>query len=224
MAHKLSILLALLISTGGAQATVREGFYIGAGGGATINQFSFQALNIDTDRKITKTAETTNGIGTAFIGYGFTTCSCFYLGAEVGTRFPKTFAKLNRPGVTLSDFTFTNRLSVRECFSVDLLPGYRVCPDFLLYGRIGVSYAHLALTLDENRLANVDRYHFTDNRYGFRAGAGINYAFTRCIGIGLDYCYSGYSQQKTFIELFRAEQNHRPHSHYIGLSLILNFP
>lgn len=214
---------ALSLFVGEAHSLVREGIYLGAGAGAAFVEFPFTASNTITGFSVSRNPDKTSCLGTAFLGYGLTTNNCLYIGFEVGTRFPSVEASLDRPGVTFNSFTFTNRLTVQEYVTADLLPGFRLSPDWLFYGRFGVAYSHMSLVLDENRAASVQRYEFTQNRPAFRIGAGLNWGITSCIGIALDYCYSDYRRQRTFIEVFSAEQSHKPRAHFAGLSLLYSF-
>lgn len=206
------------------QATVRESVYIGAGCGAAFDHFDFTARNTNTGFTIKRKTDKTQYQGTAFVGYGYTFPGCFYLAGEIGTNFPRHSGTIHRPGVTLTDFRFENHVSVQEYVYGDVLPGYRVSQDFLIYARVGGSYGKLKLKLDQNIAAGVAEYNFHSTKWGFRAGVGINYTVNEYIGLGLDYIYTEYPKFKTHIDLYASDQIQQPQTHYVGVSVILNFP
>lgn len=205
-------------------ATLRENVYLGLGCGAVFDEFDFEAKNVNTGFAIHKKARQTSCLGTVFFGYGYTNDDCFYLGGEIGTNFPRRISTLHRKDVALTDFTFTNVVAVQDYLTVDVLPGYRISDECLIYARIGGSYGNVGLKLEANELAGAAEYNFHQDRYGLRAGLGINYAYSELVGFGIDYYYTGYQKIKTFIGQYATDQNQRPQTHYVGLSLILSFP
>ncbi len=220
----LLIALTLVLGVARAEAFMKEGVYLGLGCGAVLDRYDFQAKNVSTGLTIDKQTNQVGCLGTIFFGYGFTNDSCLYLGGEVGTNYPRRTAKIHRQGVALTSFTFTNEVSVQDYLTFDLLPGFRFDEEWLIYGRLGISYANVSLKLEENPAAGVAEYAFYQDRYGFRAGLGISHAFNDFFAIGLDYYYSWYEKIDTFIELYTTSQKQRPQSHYVGVSLIVTFP
>lgn len=219
-----ALIFSCLIGPIQSNAMVREGIYIGAGCGATFDSYRFTARNITTGFTVKKNLHKTHSLGTAFLGYGYTLPQCFYIAAEAGTTFPSRSVKFNRPGVSLTNFTFNNHLTIQDYVYADLLPGYRLSCDWLIYGRIGVSYAHERLVLEENPAAGVARYSFSKNRCALRLGVGLNYSISECVGVGIDYCFTDYRKQRTHIDLYTLDQIQRPQAHYVGISVIFNFP
>ncbi len=217
------LLLAATLSLTTVQAHVRDGVYLGAGCGAGFGQFDLKAMNTLTGVSVKREASRVICQGNAFLGFGWTLPNCVYLGLETATRFPKISARLERPAVSVTKFNLTNVLSVREMASLDVVAGYRLARDYLLYGRIGGSFAKLHLQLNKKKAADVAQYDFNDYKSGLRAGVGANFEINCWMGVGLDYIYTGYRLQSTYIEKYKTNQTQRPHTHSIAASLFFNF-
>lgn len=96
-------------------------------------------------------------------------------------------------------------LSCNE-FDIDLKPGVLILKNFVAYVRVGVAFTQLKIKNDgaqlemnsENGLVikALDSGHKTQNKTGFRIGAGTEYLITQHLGISLDYIYSYYGKIK----------------------------
>ncbi len=221
-------LLSFLFGPRIVEATVREGVYAGAGYGGTYDFLEYKATNLLNCNVVKKSKNRFHSLGTVFIGYGHTFNSCngnVYLGAELGTSFPKRRVTVRRPGATFTGQTFTDHMSVQEYVNLDLLPGFRFfCDDLLFYARVGASYAHLQFSQDANAAANLTALHKKSDEWGLRVGTGINYAFCDWLGVALDYIYTGYPDISKIRRSTSTKHAQKTHTQYIGVSLIFNFP
>ena len=217
------ILLVCLLTVNAHASTVKEGPYVGLGIAGSFDHFDLKTENKGTSFEIQKSKNNSQVLGSAFLGYGFTTCNLFYIGAELGTYFPERSANLTRPGVTLTAFSFTNRFSVQDYLTGDFLLGYRPYCCWLLYVRGGASFSRIRLHQFENLAAQVPTLEVRKNKAGGRVGVGINYAFNKNWGLGLDYIYTTYQNFRFFWDQFDQSFNLRTDSHYLGLSTIYSF-
>lgn len=221
----ISLIACLICFT--AEATVREGIYIGAGCGATFDHFEYKATNLQTSNVVKKSINKSHCLGMAFLGYGHTFDFCnsnFFIGGEIGTSFPKRFVTIHRQGATFTNQTFVNHMSVQEYMNIDLMPGYRLLNKMLFYVRAGTSYAKLKLSQDANASANLSALHKKSNKWGLRLGLGLNYEFFDWLGIGIDYIYTGYQKISTVRSSTNTKHAQKTHTQYVGISIIFNFP
>lgn len=209
--------LSLCAVNGFAQE--RDNLYLGAGTDITFNQFSITANSTVTGFTVSKDPTSTDLIGKIFAGYGYTAKNNLYLGGELGTNFPRRSASTQRPGVSLTAFTFTDHLYVQDYLTGDILPGYRIHPDWLVYTRFGVSYAHLKLNQSANSAAGTPEFNASDNKFGGRIGLGINYAMTKHLGAALDYYYTSYQDLSATWTAFNTHFKYQPKTNFVGLSI-----
>lgn len=202
------------------QANSRDKLYIGAGVGATFDQFDLTTRNIINGFTIkSPTNDKTSALGNVFVGYGGTSASGFYLAAELGTYFPRRSAtNNNRPGVFLTTLTFTDTLRVQDYVTLDALPGYRFNETWLLYGRAGLSYANLEL--HQPATVATPTFNFSEDKLGRRIGAGLNFAANKHLGIGLDYFYTYYPQMNSVTGAFNTSFSQKTSSNYVGVSAL----
>lgn len=174
---KMIIATFFLVSNAGFSGTMdaevpdyldaKEGLYLGAGVGGSFNNYKLTATNLATGVDVNSKVNNRAVIGDVFIGYGYTTVNSFYLGGEVGTNFPRRSATINsRPGVVVTSTTFTDTLQIRDYVTLDLLPGYRVMPYWLLYGRAGIIFGQLKLDQPANSAAGVPSFTASNNSVG----------------------------------------------------------
>lgn len=216
---RIFLLVMAVATTIGARASVRENLYLGAGVGASFNNYDIFAMNPGDGFAVRRKRTRTTALGNVFLGFGHTFCPSFYLAAEVGTNFPKRSFSLQRPGATFTAMSFRNRFSVQDYITGDLLPGFRLNECWLLYARVGASYSHFHFHQDP--VLGVPAFHADRNRWGGRFGAGINWGFCKRFGLGIDYYYSLYPNVNKLLVLneFSTSVKNRVHSNYIGISL-----
>ena len=97
-------------------------------------------------------------------------------------------------------------------FDIDLKPGILIKDNFLVYARVGIAFNKLEITnfgewtetVDENdvTLDTSASSHNSQNKVGFRIGAGTEYLLAEQLGITLDYIYTDYGSIKTRAENF----------------------
>ncbi|AHE66912.1 outer membrane beta-barrel protein [Legionella oakridgensis] len=201
-------------------ASSRDGLYFGAGIGAAFDQFDLTTKNIINGFTVKSPMnEKTSAVGNVFVGYGGTADSGFYLAGELGTYFPSRSAtNYGRPGVFITASTFTDTMRVQDYATIDALPGYRLNEAWLLYGRAGLTYAHFEL--NQAATALVPAFNSSENKWGGRIGAGLNFAFNSNLGIGLDYFYTHYPKVNTTAGAFNTSFTQQVCSNYVGISAL----
>ena len=218
------LMLVLEMAVGQIFASPREGFYIGAGVGASFDDSKIRAKNTIDGVQVHEERKKSHAIGDFFLGYGHTFWDCYFLGFEGGTYFPRRRLATTRPGVEIIAANFENRVTIQDYFTGDILPGFRVCPPLLIYARGGFTVAHVRLKQDANAVAGVPEFKNSVTKCGGRVGVGINYSFARNWALGLDYFYSSYPKVQTAITGFSTVVDAKTHTNYVGVSIIYNFP
>ncbi len=207
-----------LVISVSSHATSRDGFYVGLGVGASYDKFDLTTKNNATGFTVRSASENaTNVIGSAFLGYGNTAESGFYLGGELGTYLPKRSLTItNRPGVALTNLTFSDKLTVQDYVTFDVLPGFRLSENWLLYLRGGITYAHM--TIYQPTQGAATSFSADNNRIGGRVGAGVNVGFTDNFGMSLDYFYTQYQDSSYTFPAFNTKFTQGVSSNYFGIS------
>lgn len=230
MGKKIKItLLALIsgISYAGTMGTIveetaymKEGLYVGAGIGGAMYNDKVQAYNPISLVSREKSFSNSSALASAFIGVGHTWCDKYFLGLEVNTYFPHHIVEWpDRQGVTAVNYTFENRFLTQNYINFDFLPGYRVTPEWLVYGRVGLAFSDLISNEEGNRAGNVPPFSDTSTVIGGRFGAGINYQLSKHIGAGVDYFYSYNPLTNTSFNDLSAVIGLSSHYNYVGFSL-----
>ncbi|ASQ47300.1 outer membrane protein [Legionella clemsonensis] len=205
-------------------ANVKDGFYAGAGIGGSFDRFKLTTQSPVTGFTIYSPPQNESTfMGDVFLGYGGTSMHGFYLGAELGTYFPqRTGTVKNRPGVTLSQTRFTNIMRIRDYLTADLLPGYRFNQQWLVRARLGAAYANSKF----RQLATASSSQ-TDNQekiVGGRIGAGIDFAYTNQLSIGIDYFHTQYREMSTVsAHPFNTRFRQKVSSNFVGVSASYTF-
>jgi outer membrane immunogenic protein len=113
---------------------------------------------------------------------------------------------------------YQDQLHITDYLGLDLLPGYRVNSDVLVYGRTGLSFRDVSINQPEN-VANSPSYFNSDNSIGGRFGAGITYALNTHLAVSVDYYYSYFPTFSSNWPLFDLKYNLKSDTNYLGLSL-----
>ena len=196
-----------------------EGFYVGAGIGATQSGFKtnsettiFEQENIKVRKRIFDellyryNGNRSNVMGKLFAGYGKVLDSKFYLGGEIYGSLSKYRSNANAshttftsPEITLSNNTQT-RLNDGE-FGIDLRPGFQLTQNTLAYGTLGAAFNRIKLNsnslfiINNNapQFANLD---YTKNKFkvGFRVGGGLEQMLDNQWAIRADYVFTNYGR------------------------------
>jgi opacity protein-like surface antigen len=199
---------------------MKEGLYVGAGIGGAMYNDKVKAYNTVNLLSREKSFNTNSALASAFIGLGHTWFDRYFLGLEANTYFPHHKVEWpDRPAVTATTTTFRNGFLVQNYFNLDLLPGYRVNSNWLVYGRAGFAFSDLIANQDGSIIANVPSFSFTNTVIGGRFGAGINYQLSQHIGAGVDYLYSYNPLTNTSFNDFNAVVGFSSHYNYVGFSL-----
>lgn len=206
-------------------ANLGNGAYLGLGGDYVQTKFSLNTTNNLTNTTVSNSATENDFLGHVMLGYGSTlNCSPYYLGFELGTYFPNITTSVTRPGVSLTAQTFQNQMKLRNYFTADFTPGIHLGSSFLLYGRIGYSYARG--TLGQTATLNVPGFSDNENLSGVRVGASVDYAITNNLSAGLDYVYTRYQKfSNTFSnpQFSNISFSFRPTTQDVGVHLRYNF-
>jgi len=222
MKNNTSIILStilLVFFTMGVEANTRDGFYVGAGLGMSADQFELNTTNLTTGLSINNNADNTNVIGNIFAGFGYTTASSYFWGAEIGTYFPSRPVTINnRPDLTFPSIGVSDTLKIQDYVTLDLLPGYAVSQNILVYGRIGLTYS--SLDLSQAATGPIPGFSTDENKWGGRFGIGANFAFNNNFGIGVDYFYTTYQNFNVTTAPFNTRFTPKASSNFLGISIL----
>lgn len=198
----------------------KNGLYLGAGVAGSFDHYQLKASNVVTGLSTTNTKNSSHVIGNAFIGYGYTAPNLFYLAGEVGTNFPERTTTIpDRHGVTLTPYTFSDKLQTQDYVTLDMVPGFRVKPNWLLYGRAGIAFSKLSLNQAPNAAAGTVGFNASQNKVGGRFGAGVTYALTQHFAASVDYYYSVYQTASMNWPIYNIHFKSTPNSNFIGASI-----
>lgn len=143
-------------------------------------------LNDSTD--LPRSNQLTGGIA---LGYASRWSGRWYFAGEASSQ-PISVTN-SKTWTGASGVNLDSTLKVINYFNADAIPGYYLCQNFLFYLRFGVAISGIQLDQDNFFGTNfTDRYTVT----GFRAGAGLDYSFTRRLSTGIDYIYTTYGTRK----------------------------
>ena len=123
---------------------MKEGLYVGVGIGGTMYHDTITVSNTSTSNQISKSFNTTDAQASIFAGVGKTFRDKFYIGVEANSYFPNHYILWSkRPGVTVTNLTYETSFQIQNYVNLDLLPGYRIFPEWLIYGRAGISFSNV---------------------------------------------------------------------------------
>jgi opacity protein-like surface antigen len=197
---------------------MKEGLYVGLGVGGTMYHDTITVSNTNTLYQISKSFNTTDAQASIFAGVGKTFRDKFYLGVEANSYFPNhCILWSKRPGVTVTNLTYETYFLIQDYVNLDLLPGYRIFPKWLIYGRAGISFSNI--TENQEAISTVPPSNDTNSRIGGRFGAGIAYEMTEHFGAGLDYYYSYYPRSTHNFYGRNTGYQLDSYSNYVGFSL-----
>lgn len=211
--------ICFFISLAAEANNTRDGLYLGAGVGWSANDFDLNTNYASTGITTLNNANASQVLGDIFIGYGYTTASSLFWGAELGTYFPSrsitvgSHPSLSYPGLNVSD-----TLKIQDYVTLDLLPGYAISQNMLVYGRAGLVYG--SLQLNQPSVAGISGLNMNDNTWGGRFGVGVNLAVSNTFGIGIDYFYTTYKNMSVYAAPFNANYTAKPSSNFVGLSIL----
>lgn len=210
--------MALTAFSSMVQANSRDGFYVGAGIGMSADNYDLTTTNLATGLWIQNNADNTNVLGDIFGGFGYTTASAYFIGGEIGTYFPsRSITVANRPDLTFPHVGVNDTLTIQDYITFDLLPGYAISQNILVYGRVGASYA--GLELNQPMTTPVPGFNNNENKWGGRVGVGANYAFNNQFGVGIDYIYTSY-QDTLYTSPFNTSFKANASSNFLGISIL----
>ncbi len=226
--NKLSTVL-LLLSTGSSIAGTmgpivedfnpKEGVYLGAGVSASINNNKLTPTAPLTGVTVNVSANNTTALGNAFLGYGHTFMNNLYLGGEANLLTPRVAKFNSRPGVVFASNVFDNKYTIDNSFSLDLLPGYRLNSNVLVYGRVGMAFTNVNMNQQGVTLATqniAESANFVNGRFG----AGVTYGFTKHFAASVDYYYTYAPRFGTYSPILPVQLDFKTSSNVIGMSLV----
>ncbi|MCL9685118.1 outer membrane protein [Legionella maioricensis] len=197
----------------------KENLYAGVGVGGSFNDDQLETQNVVFGSTVNAASNNNQWVGNVFLGYGHTFMNSLFLGIEANTYFPHRTENFYSPGVTIVGPIYQDQLAINDYLGLDLLPGYRVNSDLLIYGRAGLSFRDVSINQPENT-PNSPSFFNSDNSVGGRFGAGITYALNRHIAASVDYYYSYFPTFSSNWPLFNLQYNFKSHSNYAGFSLL----
>lgn len=201
-------------------AYMKEGLYLGAGIGGAMYNDKIQAYNPVTLVSREKSFNSNSALASVFIGVGHTWCDKYFLGLEANSYFPHHSSYWpDRLGVTATTQTFEDKFLTQNYVNLDLLPGYRLNSDWLVYGRVGLAFSDIIVNQHANSSVDVDSYSNTSTVMGGRFGAGINYQISQHLGAGVDYFYSYNPLNNTSFNDRFTVLGLSSHYNYVGFSL-----
>jgi len=212
-------IIALIFFSLTAKANTREGPYLGAGLEMSFNNYDLNTNYTATGVTTINNASNSQLLGNVFIGYGNTTASSIFWGAELGANFPSrsitvgSHPTLSYPGINVSE-----TLNIQDYVTLDLLPGYAFGQNLLVYGRAGLVYGSLKLTQPSS--GAIPSFSTSENTWGGRFGIGVNLAISTQFGIGVDYIYTTYANMNVNSSLFNTSYTANPSSNFIGFSIL----
>lgn len=200
-------------------ATVRDGLYLGAGAGVSYDQYDLSTRYSIPGLTVNNKSNENNVLGNVFVGYGYTAPNAFFVGGELGGYFPNHSVTLqNRFDLNLPYSRVNDKLTLRDMVTLDLLPGYAITQNLLLYGRTGLSYGGLSL----NQSSPIFAKEFTQNEnlWGGRFGVGGTFALDEHFGISVDYFYTAYQNMSFYKTSYYSQFTANPSSDYVGMSVL----
>lgn len=204
-----------------ANNDIKEGLYLGAGVGGSFSNYKLTASNYLTNLSVSKTSSNSNVVGNVFGGYGYTANNSLYLGGEIGTNFPRRSTTIHgRPGVSNTSTTYTDHLYIQDYVTLDVLPGYRIQPNWLAYARLGISFGQLKLYQPFTVANGVESFEASKNVVGGRFGVGVSYAVSEHFGASIDYYYSDYQKFNSTWPRYTINFNNTSSSNYVGVSVV----
>ncbi len=216
--NALTTITILISVTLNAQANTRDGFYVGAGIGMSADEYELTTTNLTSGLSIKNNADDTNAIGDIFAGFGYTTASSFFWGGEIGTYFPsRSITVKNRPDLTFPNTGVNDTLKIQDYLTLDLLPGYAISQNVLVYGRAGITYSSLSLSQAASGV--IPSFNYSENKWGGRFGVGVNFSFNNNFGVGLDYFYTTYQNMNTTAPV-NTRFTTNASSNYLGISIL----
>lgn len=198
----------------------KEGVYLGAGIGASFNDYQLQSTDVINNNSNTLTSDDTSALGNVFLGYGHTFNNVWYLGGEANIYFPNQTVNFNnRPSVNDPAFHFNDQFSVDDNITVDLLPGYRVTPTDLLYARVGMDFRDVTMNQQATINPGTESFSNSANQIGERFGVGLTHALSEHFAASVDYFYTYFPRFGSYWTDETIQFDMTSHSNYVGLSL-----
>lgn len=175
-----------------------DGFYAGLGGGIvssmaknttgfsispppyTVGDVNLQSIDFDSGK---------HGVnGNAFVGYGQTLDSHYYLGGEL-------FGNVSSPKIESSVTLYQTMFSVKNPYSFggNIRGGYIIFPKVMLYLLFGLDYAKFKI--DHHVMYGLIRVENNFNRWrlGYTPGIGAQIGLCDYLSLRLQYDYTFYS-------------------------------
>lgn len=182
---------------------IKSGFYGGGHIGGTFMRGRFSGTHSNTgfagfqevDRNFPKTASGDSFMGGVFVG-GRKQLKQYIFGIEAGVDFAKSDAnhkfldrRFGAPGLLL-----INNLEKKADFQLSAIFGYLLTKNFLIYGKLGVSFAKFSYDYRDNTVNLNQRTTGSKNKTlaGFMPGLGCELAFNNWLSGRVEFVYSHY--------------------------------
>ncbi len=160
-------------------------------GGGNIN-VRFQA-NVRERQLYDDAASIGNGMAGVILGYG-ETIGHWYGGLELSANENKGTVTFSRPPILRDDHaTYIDSITVKNYYNADIIPGYFINSNWLVYGRVGYAIGKADFTQDRDTGRNtVTEYSNSTSLDGGRLGVGIDTPLNNYVSVGADYIYTNY--------------------------------
>ncbi|MDF2941057.1 MAG: hypothetical protein K0R66_1699 [Gammaproteobacteria bacterium] len=137
-----------------------------------------------SDIHVSATDVQTRGIDGPIAGvnaiYGHSFANQFYLGAEAYFNYENSWQDYTNSDIT----SFNTETKIGNNFGFDILPGYHLDPNSLLYAKLGINYAELSID-NSNNPHSPTPYNVTSP--GVDLGLGFRHSLTQNLSLALEY-------------------------------------
>jgi opacity protein-like surface antigen len=160
---------------------VGDGFAVGVQTGFSQGQ---DRSDLNVTRKDVQTRSLEGPLAGINATYGYTFANQFYLGAEAYFNYENSWQDYTNP--TFSNWTTERKIG--NNFGFDLLPGYHLDQNSLLYAKLGINYADLQITNITPSSSNP----YSATLPGIDLGLGFRHALTQNLSLALEYDWMYY--------------------------------
>lgn len=193
---KQKIILSLLASTvvlsvpAVSQAdsgTIQAGFFVGLAADAVISNYGYRPIAADDIKKSSNSVLFRPDI---YLGYGeLVSSNNLYIGFDAGFQIG---SKTTEVGYYNASPLVSRSASEGFVYYADILPGFVFGnQSSIFYGIVGATHGSFKL-----QQTGAHAFSQTDGQFGYRIGAGYNYALTDSFSVGFKYVFSGFGSIK----------------------------
>lgn len=191
---------------------LKDGPYIGvqAGYDGYIVKDNFFVADDDIDTfSMSPSLSATGWVGGLFVGYGHYFQNNLYLGAEVFGNTTKANTSYVFTAMSKSDLDtdmYDVKFHINSSYGINLLPGIKVTPTFLLYARLGWNWVNVQaqqiLTSDagggfpDNEITTA--FNKSERMNGFSYGIGLETLIVEQFSLRSEYTHTNYASFSSY--------------------------